>query len=230
MSISLKELEKGVFLAFEGIDFSGKTTQLEKLQDRLTILGFDVFATREPGSSHSKVTQKIRQILLDSKERVMPLTELALFLADRAQHITGPGLVADQLKQKKVVLTDRQWAATVAYQVCGRELRNFKFIKLMSDFFASGVLPDLNLLHDLPPEIAQERKGRKEQERNRLDDEDLFFQARVRMAYQILAEKDPLHWLVFDATKSVEALSEEIFAGVYPLLKKFVKKKRRENG
>lgn len=234
-------MKSGICIAFEGIDLSGKTTQLKLLAERLISIGYDVFVTKEPGSPHSKINKKKRKILLDKENTGLnPLAELGLFMTDRALHVP---IIQEQLKRGKIVLTDRQFASTIAYQVFGRGLGNFEFVLKMNTFFASGFYPNLILLFDLDPKIALTR-ARTEAERSRFDVEGLKFHNRVRQGYfelrnklkKIKALSTPLWdqdydldendgdeddgWVKFDATKTVGELADEVFETVVERIKK----------
>jgi dTMP kinase len=214
----------GIFIAFEGIDLCGKTTQKEKflgmlLQDRSLI----VVSTKEPGSPLDNINQQIRQILLNKRNYEMdPRCELALFFADRAQHIKK--YVLSYLEMRAIVLTDRQFASTFAYQGCGRRLFNrFSDFKKENDKFCYGVYPDLNIIIDVPVEVAQAR-ARSEVEKSRFDVEDKDFHQRVRDGFLFLAggkkinEDIPGDWLVFDGTKPIEELHKEIYQNFWEWL------------
>jgi len=218
----MKKLQ-GKFIAFEGIDFSGKTTQLELLAERLKGLGLDIFVTKEPGSPHFEITQKLRRILLDKKNKqIVSRAELAIFFADRAQHIMEEGGVGEQLQQDKVVLTDRGYGSTFAYQVFGRRIGNLYFINQMNNFFSYGIWPDMNILLDLPVEVAQSRI-RSEKNKSRFDKENLEFHQRVKEGYIQLATKiEPERWMIFDGTKPIEEIADEIFERVCNWLKEFL--------
>jgi len=213
---------RGVFIAFEGIDLCGKTTQLDLFAERLKDFSVDVFVTKEPGSPHSEIARQIRKILLSKKNtQIVPRAELALFFADRAQHIMESGLVGEKLQQGKVIVTDREWASTFAYQFYGRQMQGFEFIKKMNDFFCYGVYPDLNILIDIPVEMAQSR-ARSQKDLSRFDVEDKDFHQRVRDGFLKLIDKETEKWLVFDGSKSIKDLAEEIWQKVgMEWLKKF---------
>jgi len=213
-----KYLEKGVLIAFEGIDLSGKSTQLELFAERLRQMGFAIFVTKEPGSPHSKINQIIRKILLNkSYTQIGPRAELALFFADRAQHIFEPGLAGEKLQEGRIVLTDRQWASTFAYQYFGRQLCKFitfNELKRINDFFCYGIYPELNILLDMPVRAALSR-ARVEKERSRFDKEVLVFHERVRVGYLELVRMEPERWVVFNGAQPIEKIADEIFQKVY---------------
>lgn len=206
---------RGIFIAFEGIDLSGKTTQFELFVERLRGFGLDIFVTKEPGSPHSEICKKTRKILMAKENtQIVSRCELALFFADRAQNIMEPGLVSEKLQHGFVAATDRQWASTFAFQFFGRAMmQDFDFMKKMNDFFSYGVYPDMNILLDLPIEVAMSR-ARNEKDMTRFDKEKPDFHQRVKNGYLQLTRRFPDKWVVFDGEKPIETLAEEIFQKV----------------
>ena len=135
----------GTFITFEGIDGSGKSTQLRFLADFLRKQGCDVLTTREPGGT--PVGLRLRAALLDGLEEVDPLTELLVFAADRAQHVRR--VLRSALNSNRVVLSDRYADATKAYQGAGRGFAP-QLISEIVELATEGLKPDLTLLFDLP--------------------------------------------------------------------------------
>ncbi len=227
-----RKIKQGKFIAFEGIDVSGKTTQLELFAEKLRQLGLAVFVTKEPGSPYSEITQKIRRLLLSKDNlQIGPRTELALFFADRAQHIFEPGLLGERLQEGEIILTDRQWASTFAYQFFARQLGKFiafDELKKINDFFCYGIYPDLNILLDISVKDALSRV-RLEKDKSRFDKEAFEFHQRVRIGYLELVRREPEKWLVFNGSQPIEKLADEIFQKVYlEWLSKFEFVKNRE--
>jgi len=193
---------KGTFITFEGIDGSGKSTQLRLLASHLRLQGHDVVTTREPGGT--PLGLRLRAALLDSQEHVDPLTELLVFAADRAQHVRI--LLRPALEAGHIVLSDRYSDATVAYQGAGRGF-SAELISEMVSLATDSLKPDLTLLFDLPvSEGGQRTKKRtiERQETDRLDAEDIEFHARVRDAYLALARAEPERVKIIETTRSVE--------------------------
>ena len=145
-------MKKGIFITFEGIDASGKTTQVKKAVQYLRRKGFDVLFLREPGGE--PVSEQIRRILLKSKSSVNPVTELLLYLASRSQ-LTEKKIIP-ALKKKRVVVCDRFSDSTLAYQGYGRGLDK-GWIKNLNKKTTSGVKPDLTLLIDVPLKVYTKR-------------------------------------------------------------------------
>jgi len=135
----------GILITFEGIDGSGKSTQLRLLASHLRMNGSEVVVTREPGGT--PLGLRLRAALLDAQEQVDPLTELLVFAADRAQHVRR--LLRPALELGHIVLSDRYADATIAYQGAGRGFSP-QLIKQMVDLATDGLRPDLTLLFDLP--------------------------------------------------------------------------------
>ena len=133
----------GTFITFEGIDGSGKSTQMRLLVNSLRYQGFDVLATREPGGT--PVGLRLRSALLDAQEQVDPLTELLVFAADRAQHVRR--VLRPALKAGQIVLSDRYADATKAYQGAGRGF-SAELISEIVQLATEGLIPDLTLLLD----------------------------------------------------------------------------------
>jgi dTMP kinase len=204
------------FITFEGIDGSGKSTQLRMLASVLRLRAIDVVVTREPGGT--PLGARVRDVLLDTEEQVDPLAELLLYAADRAQHVRQ--LVRPAIESGHVVLSDRYADATMAYQGAGRGFPP----ALIADVIAlatGGLMPDLTLLFDLPVAASLARHKRRADEgdaRDRLDAENESFHARVRDAYLQIAAADPERVRVVDATRSVEETHARVLEIVMPLI------------
>ena len=179
-----------MFIAFEGGDGAGKTTQIELLRGRLIEAGYDVLVTREPGGT--PLGASIREVLLHGGD-VAPRAEALLFAADRAHHVAT--VVRPALARGAVVLQDRYLDSSVAYQGAGRELDPAE-IKRLSLWATEGLLPDLTVLLDVSPETGRERRG---ELHDRLEAEHDDFHARVREHYLQLAAADAGRYLVVDA-------------------------------
>jgi dTMP kinase len=136
---------RGKFITFEGIDGSGKSTQLELLAGDLRSRGIDVLTTREPGGT--SLGRRLRELFLESEETVAPLAELLLFAADRAQHVEH--LIKPALEAGRTVISDRYADATVAYQGAGRGFSK-AIIEQVIELATSGLRPDLTLFFDVP--------------------------------------------------------------------------------
>lgn len=206
------------FITFEGIEGSGKSTQLRILQSYGETLGHRVLATREPGGC--PIADTIRAILLDPANRALrPRAELLLYAAARAQHVDQ--IIRPALAAGTLVLCDRFADATLAYQGGGRGLDR-SLVESISALAADGLRPDLTLLFDLPVELGLARARRRNQDDSHPDEgrfelEELDFHRRVRDSYLALAASES-RFRVIDATGSVDAVAARVAAAVAPLL------------
>ncbi|MGN6414958.1 dTMP kinase [Flexivirga sp.] len=187
-----------MFIAFEGGDGAGKTTQIELLRERLAAVGYDVVVTREPGGT--ELGADIRQVLLHGGD-VAPRAEALLFAADRAHHIAT--VVRPALRRGAIVLQDRYIDSSVAYQGAGRELDPLE-IKRLSLWATQDLVPDLTVLLDVTPQDGRRRRG---QVHDRLESEQDDFHARVREHYLQLAAAEPGRYLVVDASLPREEIA-----------------------
>ncbi|HKG46464.1 MAG TPA: dTMP kinase [Pyrinomonadaceae bacterium] len=210
----------GTFITFEGIDGSGKSTQLRLLGNFLRANGCDAILTREPGGT--TVGLRLRAVLLDAMEEVDPLTELLVFAADRAQHVRR--LVRPALDAGKLVISDRYADATVAYQGAGRGFTP-ELISQIVDLATEGLKPDLTLLFDLPIAESTYRTARRSTgkasvrvSRDRLDIEHADFHTRVRDAYLQIALAEPERVKLIDTSGPVEHTHERVKEIIIPFL------------
>lgn len=207
---------RGKFITFEGIDGSGKSTQLKMLVDLLRSKGTDVVSTCEPGGT--TLGRELRRVFLESGERVVPRAELLLFAADRSQHVEL--LIKPSLDAGKVVISDRYADATLAYQGAGRGFSE-ELVREMIEVATEGLKPDLTLFFDLPAAKAIERMNvRRGNETNRMDAEGKAFYERVRTAYLAIAAAEPERFRTIDADRSIEAINEDVRGHVEELLGK----------
>jgi dTMP kinase len=184
------------FVALEGPEGSGKTTQIHVLARALTARGLTVQATREPGGT--PIGEQLRAILLGTATHAMlPQTETLILLAARAQHVAE--IIEPALARGAIVLCDRYAGATFAYQGYGRGLP-LEVLRSLQTFAAGACAPELTLLFDLPVEVGLARR-QATGDLNRLDAAGLDFHRRVRAGYRELAAADPAHWVLLDATQ-----------------------------
>jgi len=209
----------GTFITFEGIDGSGKSTQLRLLGNFLSANGCDLLLTREPGGT--TLGLRLRAALLDAMEEVDPLTELLVFAADRAQHVRRklrPALEAGQ-----VVISDRYADATVAYQGAGRGFSP-ELISQIVQLATDGLKPDLTLLFDLSIEESGNRTARRtgknsgKLSRDRLDIENADFHSRVRDAYLQIGLKEPERVKLIDTSGPVDKTQQRVREIIIPYL------------
>ena len=192
-----------MFITFEGIDGVGKSTQLNLLQQWLEGRGHEVVRTLEPGGT--ELGQEIRHLLLHRKGDVSPRSEALLYAADRAHHVATK--IRPALDAGKVVLSDRYFDSSVAYQGAAREL-DVEEVRNISLWAVDNLLPDLTVLLDLDAEAAMIRRSTTGTEPDRLEREKVDFFVRAREQYLSLAVEP--RFLVIDATKSVDEIQELI--------------------
>jgi dTMP kinase len=205
-----------MFITFEGIDGSGKTTVATLTAELLQTWGYEVLLTREPGGT--QVGDEVREVLLKHRQqqRMSPPAELLLFCASRAQLVAEVLLPA--LQRGGIVLCDRFADSTLAYQGYGHGL-DLAALQQILAFATQGLTPDLTLYLDLKPEMGLERrrKGRllKDEEWNRLDALELAFYQRVYAGYEALISAAPQRWQRLDAAPPVET----VMAGIRTCLR-----------
>ncbi|MBU2623395.1 MAG: dTMP kinase [Proteobacteria bacterium] len=201
-----------MFITFEGIEGSGKTTQIRHALKFLQQNGKDCVVTREPGGTVTG--QKIRAILLDPEGKGMdPSTELLLYVADRAEHVNK--VVKPSLAAGKTVLCDRYYDATVAYQGYARGL-DMDLLSKLHKLILNDLKPDITFLLDLPPEAGLSRAwkqieaGEREGIETRFEKEALAFHEKVREGYLELARLEPGRFFVIDALKNEDDVRQDI--------------------
>ena len=192
-----------MFITFEGIDGVGKSTQLNLLQQWLEGRGHEVVRTLEPGGT--ELGQESRHLLLHRKGDVSPRSEALLYAADRAHHVATK--IRPALDAGKVVLSDRYFDSSVAYQGAAREL-DVEEVRNISLWAVDNLLPDLTVLLDLDAKAAMIRRSTTGTEPDRLEREKVDFFVRAREQYLALALEP--RFLVIDATKSVDEIQELI--------------------
>lgn len=208
----------GKFITFEGIDGSGKSTQMRLIATDLRFRGLDVLTTQEPGGT--PLGRKLREVFLETDETIDPLAELLLFAADRAQHVNF--LIKPALAQGKIVISDRYADATFAYQGAGRGFPK-KIVKQVIELATAGLKPDLTLFFDVPVEAALLRTVTRNdagEQKNRMDKEKADFYERVREAYLELAAKEKKRFRIIDASGSIEETHAETLKIIVEFLEK----------
>lgn len=203
----------GLFISFEGIDGVGKSTQADLLEIWLQGMGKTVVRTLEPGGT--EVGVEIRKILLHHRGDLAPRAEAALFAADRAHHVASK--IRPALARGEIVITDRYFDSSVAYQGAGRELSQTE-VRDLSLWAVGGLLPDLTVLLDLPADVARNRRNGSGTEPDRLESEKIEFFERARQAYLDLAKAEPNRFLVIDASATVEQMQQQIVDRVAGLI------------
>jgi dTMP kinase len=207
----------GLFILFEGVEGSGKSTQARALRRRLSGSGFPVLLVREPGGT--VIGDKVGKLLKHAPERcqghgleigVHPLTELLLFNACRAQLVAE--VIRPALDQNHIVISDRYTASTLAYQGYGRGLE-LETIETINKIATGGLRPNLIVLLDLEVKEGLQRKGRATA-RDRFEREEITFHQRVRQGYLEMANAHPEYWLLIDASQPRKKIGELIWEKV----------------
>jgi dTMP kinase len=211
--------KKQMFITFEGIEGSGKTTQIKLLIPLLKARGHDYVLTREPGAT--RIGREIRAILLDAAHsEMLPLTELLLYEADRAQHVHE--VIKPALKANKVVISDRFSDATTVYQGYGRGC-DIDVIQQLHRLVLGGLQPDLTLILDLPVDVGLERAWQRINARSeglpedRFEKEALDFHQKIRHGYLALAEEEQQRFRVIDASRDEQSVHKDIAEIVFSL-------------
>jgi dTMP kinase len=199
---------RGKFVALEGGDGSGKSTQVARLAASLRASGLAVHETFEPGAGATGAV--IRDLLLHGPEAVAPITEALLMAADRAQHVTAE--IAPALARGEWVVSDRYVPSSLVYQGVVREL-GVELVEQLSVVATGGLEPDLVIVLDVADDVAT---ARRDSDTDRLEREGEPFHAAVRQAYRELAATR--NWVVVDADGPVDVVAAAVWAAVAPLL------------
>lgn len=203
---------RGWFITLEGVEGAGKSTQVERLARALADRGYEVLATREPGGT--TLGAGIRQLVLGGGQRPVPMAELFLMLADRAQHVAE--VIRPALAAGRVVIGDRFADATRAYQGGGRGLDR-ELIEQANAAATGGLEPDLTLYLDLPAETGRARQ-RARGAADRLEAEEPEFHARVRESYRRQVANAPDRIRIIDAAADADTVHESILRQVLAAL------------
>ncbi|MCX7872138.1 MAG: dTMP kinase [Verrucomicrobiae bacterium] len=226
-------MRKGFFITFEGTECSGKSTQIKILSEKIKSEGFDVICLREPGGT--PIGEEIRHILKHSINgfAMVPETELLLMNASRAQIVRE--IIRPALAEGKIVLCDRFYDSTIAYQGFGRGLNLEDVLKII-DFAVGNTIPDLTILLDIPIEIIYQRQKLRNSElnsastlhnnnqnlriRDRFEEADLEFFKRVHEGFEFISNREPQRIKKVDATREIEPIASQIWEIVGPLIQK----------
>lgn len=203
-------LKNPFFITFEGIEGSGKSTQIKLLAEFFKKQKFSVLLTREPGGT--EIGNQIRKIVLHSKNKKMvSLSELFLYAADRAQHVEE--VIRPALKKRQIVFCDRFTDSTIAYQAEARKISR-KVIDQLNKMATSGLKPDLTFLIDCPVSVglkrAKKRIAGQSIKEERFEKERISFHEKVRKGFLKIAKEDRSRVVVIDGIKSPEEIHQEI--------------------
>jgi dTMP kinase len=209
-----------LFITLEGIEGSGKTTQMDRLRRHLEAAGRQVVVTREPGGT--PIGRKIRALLLDPANRALvPEAELLLYMADRVQHLRT--LIQPALAAGRAVLCDRFFDATIVYQGAARGVAA-EMIQSLYALTCGDLMPDLTFLLDLSPEEglrrawAQLEAGDRTSDESRFEQEKLDFHRKVRAGYRQLAEAHKDRYRVIDAARDADTVGRAMIGHLDQLL------------
>ncbi|MCZ2127525.1 MAG: dTMP kinase [Anaerolineales bacterium] len=194
-----------MFITLEGPEGSGKTSHIPPLTNFLREKGYTVFPTREPGGT--SISEQIREVLHDMKNAEMhPRTETLLYQAARAQIVEQ--VVKPRLADGEIVLSDRYFDSTIAYQGYGHR-QNLDEIRALVNYATGGLTPDLTILLDLDVEVGLSRK-KKDDEWNRLDAYTVEFHRRVRNGYLEMVKSEPRRWAVVNSEQAWDSVQAEL--------------------
>jgi dTMP kinase len=212
---SVNPARRGLFIVFEGGEGTGKTTQIKQLEAKIRATGREVLLSWEPGGT--ALGERIRAVLLDPSSGPMSSKcEALLYAAARAEHVEK--VLRPALDRGAVVLCDRYWDASRAYQGVARKL-GISSVDQLNYWATGGLFPDRVLLFDINPEIglsrAAERQGGM---KDRLEQESLGFHETVRAAYRFIAESHPESYEIIDASRDIESIGAHLWKQVQALL------------
>jgi len=216
-----------MFITFEGIDGSGKTTQARALRSALADRGYEVLLTREPGGT--SIGDQIRAIVIENMNNtdMTAEAEVLLFCASRAQLVRE--VIRPFLARGGIVLCDRYADSTLAYQGYGHGL-DLEALRQVLRFATGGLLPDLTVYLDLDPRIGLERRRRgrllMSEDWNRLDEKELVYHQRVQAGYEALIAEQPQRWLRISANEPIEAVHAQLWVALQPHLPPQQQRKR----
>lgn len=206
-----------MFITLEGPEGSGKTSHIPSLVDYLRAQGHVVFATREPGGS--SIGEQIRDVIHDMKNTEMhPRTETLLYQAARAQIVEQ--VIQSRLKAGEIVICDRYYDSTIAYQGYGHQ-QDLDDVRALVKYATGGLVPDLTILLDVDVEVGLKRK-RDDADWNRMDAQTIDFYHRVRAGYLEMVKQEPSRWRVVDAGADWQSVQEglrKIILGKLPAQK-----------
>lgn len=206
-----------MLFSFEGVEGSGKSTQIQLLKEFLLNKGYEVLLTRQPGGSI--LGKKIRNLILDPEEedKPTPLTELLLYIADRAHHVES--IIEPALARNCIILCDRYTDSTIAYQGYARGI-SIEKLEYLNSIATKDLKPNMTFVLDLDPTIGLTRvkESRNQLIFDRIEAEKIEFHQKVRYGFLQIAQKEPDRLKIIDATQSVQQVTENIINLVRQLL------------
>jgi dTMP kinase len=212
-------MRKGYFISFEGIDGSGKSTQIDKLSSFLTGNGYEVVLTREPGGT--EIGEKIRNIILDKSNADMSyMTEALLYAASRAQHVSE--VIVPAVEAGKIVICDRFVDSSIAYQGAGRQLGDS--VDIINRYAVNGCMPDITFLMKVRLDVSSSRINKRELDR--IEMENAEFYKRVYSGYEKLEREFPGRIIGIDAAGSIKDIENTIISHI----KRLIPAENRQSG
>jgi dTMP kinase len=206
--------KKSLFITFEGVEGSGKTTQMNMLHAHLLRMNIDVVATHEPGGT--RLGEEIRRILLDPVFKEMhPLTETALYAADRAQHVHE--VIRPALQQGKVVLCDRYIDSSLAYQGVARRV-GMEGVRNLNEWVTDDLYPDVTFLLEIPYEVGLKRLRKRKKQVDRMEGQPESFHKQVQEAYRTLAKFFSQRIVVLNGADRPDRIHHRVMQEVLHLL------------
>ena len=195
-----------MFITLEGPEGSGKTSHIPYLVEYLGGKGYIVFPTREPGGT--SIGEQIRDVIHDLKNVEMhPRTETLLYQAARAQIVEQ--VIKPRLEAGEIVISDRYYDSTIAYQGYGHE-QDLEQVRALVKYATGGLVPDLTVLLDVDVEIGLGRKKKNGAEWNRMDAHEVAFYERVRAGYLEMVKQEPSRWVVVDTEREWQSVQAEL--------------------
>src|SRR5215210_5838706 len=195
-----------MFITLEGPEGSGKTSHIPSLVEYLREKGYTVFPTREPGGT--SISEQIREVIHDLKNVEMhPRTETLLYQAARAQIVEQ--VIKARLKEGEIVISDRYYDSTIAYQGYGHQ-QDLEQVRTLVKYATGGLAPDLTVLLDVDVEVGLGRKKKNGAEWNRMDAHEIEFYQRVHSGYLQLVKQAPSRWVIVDAGREWELVQEAL--------------------
>ncbi len=196
----IKTLKKpSGFIVLEGVNGAGKSSLLKKISKYLKSKNKQYLLTREPGSG--SLGKDLRELVLNNTEKLPALSELFLFAADRNYHVNK--IILPALKKNKLVISDRYYYSTTAFQGYGRKI-NLKSINIINQLAIEGLKPDLVLLLDLDPMIGLQRNRQSDKDRDSFEEEELSFHQKIRQGFLKQAKSLPEKFIILDASQSAD--------------------------
>lgn len=207
------KMKTGIFITFEGGENCGKTTISQFLVEKLNEMGFPAIWTREPGGTKCPVSEKIRKIIIDPKNKIYNKTEALLFAASRAQHIAK--FIRPNLKKGINVVSDRFVDSSYIYQGIARNL-GIPSVKMINDFACEGLEPNITFLLDLDVKKGQKRTLKKK--KDRIEQEGIIFHQKIRDGFLKLAKKNS-RIIIVNAESSEKEVCEKVLKQTLEIIK-----------